>query len=125
MFNERETATFSVNYRIFSLRVWLLTVLSFAGAVVRLQQVSLHTTADVGALRIGARLTAGAVHVALVEICREERQQSVSRRTRGGSCVWTQQCCTARQQEARGRRQILEYALIFHREAGWWFDDIS
>lgn len=20
--------------------------------------------------------------------------------------------------------KILEYALIFHREAGWWFDDI-
>lgn len=54
--------------------MWLLTILSFAGAVVRLQQVALHTTADVGAFCIGARLTAGAVHIALVEICRGERK---------------------------------------------------
>lgn len=54
--------------------VRLLTILGFAGAVVRLQQVTLHTAADVGALGVGARLAAGAVHGALVEICREERQ---------------------------------------------------
>ena len=45
-----------------------LTVLGLAGAVVGLQQVALHTGADVGALGVGARLAAGAVHHALVEV---------------------------------------------------------
>lgn len=46
----------------------LLTIFGFAGAVVRLQQVALHTGADVGALSVCARLTAHPVHIALIEI---------------------------------------------------------
>lgn len=46
------------------------TIFSFAGAVVWLQQVSLHAAAGVRALSVGARLAAGPVHVALVKIYR-------------------------------------------------------
>ena len=45
-----------------------LTVLGLAGPVVGLQQVALHTAAEVGALGVGACLAAGSVHHALVEV---------------------------------------------------------
>lgn len=46
------------------------TVFGFAGAVVWLQQVALHTAAGVGALSVAARLAAGPVRVTLVKIYR-------------------------------------------------------
>lgn len=48
--------------------VHVLTIFGFAGAVIWLQQVSLHTAAGVGALSVCARLTARPVHIALIEI---------------------------------------------------------
>lgn len=46
------------------------TIFGFAGAVVWLQQVTLHTAAGVRALSVGARLAASPVHVALIKIYR-------------------------------------------------------
>lgn len=46
----------------------VLTIFGFAGAVVWLHQVTLHTGAGVGALSVSARLTASPVHVTLIEI---------------------------------------------------------
>lgn len=46
------------------------TIFGFAGAVVWLQQVTLHTAAGVRALTVGARLAASPVHVALIKIYR-------------------------------------------------------
>lgn len=46
------------------------TILGFAGAVVWLQEVTLHTAAGVRALTVGARLAASPVHVALIKIYR-------------------------------------------------------
>lgn len=51
-----------------SVRVFVLTIFGFAGAIVWLQQVALHTAAGVGALCVCARLAACPVHIALVEI---------------------------------------------------------
>lgn len=48
----------------------VLTIFGFAGAVVWLQQVALHTAAGVGALGVCACLTARPVHIALIEIYR-------------------------------------------------------
>lgn len=48
--------------------VHVLTIFGFAGAVIWLQQVSLHTAAGVGALSVCARLTARPIHIALIEI---------------------------------------------------------
>lgn len=48
--------------------VFVLTIFGFAGAIVWLQQVALHTAAGVGARRVCARLAACPVHIALVEI---------------------------------------------------------
>lgn len=53
------------------LSVVFLTIFGFAGAVVGLQEVALHTAAGVGAVSICARLTARPVHIALIEICGE------------------------------------------------------
>lgn len=44
------------------------TIFGFAGAVVWLQQVTLHTAAGVRALSVRARLAASPVHIALVKI---------------------------------------------------------
>ena len=52
--------------------VCILTIFGFAGAVVWLQQVALHTAAGVGALIVCAHLTAGPVHIALIEIYQEK-----------------------------------------------------
>lgn len=51
-------------------RMRVLTIFGFAGAVVWLQQVALHTAAGVGALRVCARLAARPVHIAFIEIYR-------------------------------------------------------
>lgn len=44
------------------------TIFGFAGAVVWLQQVTLHTATGVRALSVRARLAASPVHIALVKI---------------------------------------------------------
>lgn len=50
------------------LLAFVLTIFGFAGAVVWLQQVTLHAAADVAALSISACLTASPVHITLIEI---------------------------------------------------------
>lgn len=49
-----------------------LTIFGFAGTVVWLQQVTLHTAAGIGALTVCACLTAGPIHTALIEIYQEK-----------------------------------------------------
>lgn len=46
----------------------VLTIFGFAGAVVWLQQIALHTAAGVGALSVCARLAARPIHTALIKI---------------------------------------------------------
>ena len=48
------------------------TILGLAGAVVWLQQVPFHTAAREGTICVGAQLAAGAIHRALIEVCREK-----------------------------------------------------
>ena len=48
------------------------TILGLAGAVVWLQQVPFHTATREGTICVGAQLAAGAIHRALVEVCREK-----------------------------------------------------
>lgn len=51
-----------------------LTVLGFAGSVVRLQEIALDTAARVGALCVGARLTARPVHGAFVKVWEKQEK---------------------------------------------------
>lgn len=60
-----------VQYKLKSLlpsRVSLLTIFGFAGAVVWLQQVTLHTATDVASVGVRACLTACPVHIAFIKI---------------------------------------------------------
>lgn len=50
-----------------------LTILGLAGAVVRLQQVAFNTATCEGAICVGAKLAAGAIHGTLVKICPERK----------------------------------------------------
>lgn len=50
-----------------------LTILGLAGAVIGLQQVTFNTATREGAIRVGAKLAAGAIHRTLVKICPERK----------------------------------------------------
>lgn len=54
------------------------TILGLAGTVVWLQQVTFHTAAREGAIRVGAELAAGAVHRALIKVCQEKKSRAWS-----------------------------------------------
>lgn len=51
-----------------------LTILGFAGSVIGLQEVPFNTAARVGALRVGARLAAGPVDGAFVEVWKRRQK---------------------------------------------------
>lgn len=64
------------------------TILGLAGTVVWLQQVTFHTAAREGAIRVGAELAAGAVHRALIKVCQEKIKGMVICKVMGaGKCV--------------------------------------
>lgn len=66
--HEKQISSDELRSCFFFVRVFVLTIFGFAGAIVWLQQVALHTAAGVGALCVCARLAACPVHIALVEI---------------------------------------------------------
>lgn len=54
-----------------------LTILGFAGSVIRLQEVSFNTAARVGTLCVGAGLAAGPIDSALIEVSKRRQKNKV------------------------------------------------
>lgn len=71
---------FSMNYNHWALSspVHPLTIFGFAGAVVWLQEIALHTAAGVAAFSVCACLTACSIHTTLIEIYTKKHKSALT-----------------------------------------------